>query len=150
MWVHDLRAGEIACTLSHVSAWRRAFRSGATTLAVFEDDCTFSDAGVVNVVAALQTLRGGLQWDIVRLSRSNADPLRPVADDGEEVARFNALHGRQAQALELELASRAARPHHSGVGLVDRGVPAVAARSGAAGALRTGAEHHEPTIRAVT
>ena len=86
MWVHDLRAGEIACTLSHVSAWRRAVRSGATTLAVFEDDCTFSDAGVVNVVAALQALRG-IQWDIVRLGRSDADP----ADDGEEVARFDAL-----------------------------------------------------------
>jgi GR25 family glycosyltransferase involved in LPS biosynthesis len=90
MWVHDLRAGEIACTLSHVSAWRRAARGGATTLAVFEDDCTLSDAGVINIVAALQALRS-VQWDILRLGRSDADPLGPVADDGEEVARFNAL-----------------------------------------------------------
>lgn len=73
-----------------MSAWRRAVRSGATTLAVFEDDCTLSDAGVVDVVAALQALRG-VQWDIVRLGRSDAAPLGPVADDGEEVARFDAL-----------------------------------------------------------
>jgi hypothetical protein len=57
---------------------------------VFEDDCTLNDAGVVNIVAALQALRG-VQWDIVRLGRSDADPLGPVADDGEEAARFSAV-----------------------------------------------------------
>ena len=38
----------------------------------------------------LQALRG-VQWDIVRLGRSDADPLGPVADDGEEVACFHAM-----------------------------------------------------------
>ena len=44
MWVHDLRAGEIACTLSHVSAWCRAVRSGATTMNV--DDFLFCNRAV--------------------------------------------------------------------------------------------------------
>lgn len=36
--------------------------------AVFEDDCTLTDSGVRNVIAALQGLRD-VPWDIFRLGR---------------------------------------------------------------------------------
>jgi GR25 family glycosyltransferase involved in LPS biosynthesis len=72
----DLRAGEIACTLSHVSPWRRAARSGATTLAVFEDDCTLSDAGVINIVAALQALRSDAAFSGTSCAWAGATPSR--------------------------------------------------------------------------
>ena len=116
---------------------------------MFEDDCTLNDAGVVNIVAALQALRG-VQWDIVRLGRSDADPLGPVADDGEEVARFSAVVADNdcsdsRTGLKLMMRKRPSSPGvlHSDFRLVDRGLPALAALSCASCALRTGAGHYE-------
>ncbi len=97
---------------------------------MFEDDCTLNDAGVVTIAAALQALRG-VQWDIVRLGRSDADPLGPVADDGEEVARISAVvadndcsDSRTGLKRKRPSSPRALRVpimmHHAGVRLVDR------------------------------
>ncbi len=124
-----------------MSAWRRAARSGATTLSVFEDDCTLNDAGVVNIVAAPQALSAfSVQWNIVRLGRSDADPLGPVAD-GEKVARFSAVVADDdcsdsCAGLKLMMRKRPSSPGvlHSDVRLVDRGLPALAALASCAAA----------------
>ena len=59
-----LRRGEIGCYASHLEAWQRLVASGASAMAIFEDDIE-TDADLSEVLQRLS--KSTTDWDIVKL-----------------------------------------------------------------------------------
>jgi glycosyl transferase, family 25 len=78
-----LSSGEIGCYASHATVWRQLMQSGASSLAVFEDDVTVVGP-LAEVLAAIERLPQ--QWDLVKLIGRQVErpaaraPLRPGCD----------------------------------------------------------------------
>jgi len=85
-----LRAGEIACGMSHVRVWRAAADNQLDLTLVLEDDARFGPTLWADLQRELKSLEAmGLEWDLLYLGRSppreDHCDVSQYARDGERV-----------------------------------------------------------------
>lgn len=80
---NDLKAGEVACTLSHVACWRKVVECDHPEALILEDDCEFAEEHFSERLATAMSFCRTAGYGLLYLGRNvmEADQPSPIDAD---------------------------------------------------------------------